>query len=110
MIFQISEDTAAKLDKFRDDRKWGKHHTPANLTRALAIEAAELSECYLWGVEPRTKDDMKNATKEVADVAIYLYYYCQMVGLTLDKAVNMAIEINERNYPQENGDAPTRTK
>ncbi|MEX0689269.1 MAG: nucleotide pyrophosphohydrolase, partial [Pirellulales bacterium] len=34
--------------RFRDDRDWSQFHTPKNLAAAIAIEAAELQERFLW--------------------------------------------------------------
>ena len=36
------------LRKFNDDRDWEQFHNAKDLAIALSIEAAELSEAYLW--------------------------------------------------------------
>lgn len=106
MNFQISDETAKRLIEFRDARDWQKYHTPGELARAVSIEAAELSELHLWGRYPA----ITKAEKEVADVAIFLFYYCHVAGIDLDAAVNFAIDQNEKNYPLSNGDRPDRDK
>ena len=106
MNFQITEKTAHRLIEFRDAREWQKYHTFGELSRAIAIEAGELSECHLWG---KVFDEPK-ARKEAADVAIFLFYYCHKMNIDLDSVVNGAINQNEKNYPLSNGDRPDRDK
>jgi len=48
--------------------------------------------------------------KEVADVAIYLFYYCKARGMNLDAIINYAIDANEVNYPLSAGNRPDRDK
>ncbi len=49
-------DTLASLKRrvieFREARAWGPFHTPKNLAMALAIEAGELQELFLWKDDP----------------------------------------------------------
>ena len=33
---------------FRDERDWAQYHEPKDLALGLSIEAAELSELFLW--------------------------------------------------------------
>lgn len=37
--------------RFRDERNWAQFHTPENLAAAVAVEAAELQEIFLWAPE-----------------------------------------------------------
>jgi len=37
-----------RIVKFRDDREWLQFHTPKNLAEAIAVEAGELLEKFLW--------------------------------------------------------------
>ena len=37
-------ETIERIRKFRKDRDWEQFHTPANLSKAISIEAAELLE------------------------------------------------------------------
>ena len=39
---------SAEVCRFRDARDWAQFHTPRNLAAAIAIEAAELQERFLW--------------------------------------------------------------
>ncbi len=54
------QDTLASLKQrvidFREKRAWSVFHTPKNLAMALAIEAAELQELFLWKEDPEISD------------------------------------------------------
>lgn len=42
------KETIERIRKFREDREWDQFHTPANLSKAISIEANELLENFLW--------------------------------------------------------------
>ena len=44
----MKQETISRIRKFTEDREWQKFHTPANLAKAISIEAAELLECFQW--------------------------------------------------------------
>ena len=104
--FNITPETVKRLIEFRDARNWEKYHTSPELARAIAGEAQELSELYLWGRNPESY----KYYKEIADIAIYLLYFCKLNDVNLDDAINSAIDINEKNYPLSSGDRPDRDK
>lgn len=91
-----------KLVKFRDERGWGKHHTPANLAKSIMIEAAELNRLYQWGDEWH-QPDMQEIRDEIADIAIYLTYLCIEYGIDLEQAIIDKIEKNAVKYPPPRG-------
>jgi len=84
-----------ELVSFRNARKWGKHHTEAELARALIIEAAELNELLLWGEEA----DQERYEEEVADVLIYALYLCEKRRLDPATIIRAKIEKNAIKYP-----------
>ena len=82
---------------FSEERDWDQFHSPENLAKSIAIEAAELLECYQWGSDPAPE----KVEEELADV---LNYCLQMaVKLNLDPAaiVRKKMQINARKYPVE---------
>lgn len=89
------QDIIEELVAFRNARKWGKHHTEAELARALIIEAAELNELLLWGEEA----DQERYKEEVADVLIYALYLCEKRGIDPEQAILEKIEKNAIKYP-----------
>lgn len=42
------EELQQKIRTFRDEREWKQFHNPKDMATALAIEAAELQELFLW--------------------------------------------------------------
>ncbi len=87
-----------QLEKFRDDRKWSKHHTPSELARALSIEASELNSEFLWGRKPTDFE----VGQEVADVIIYALNICAVMGLDPYEIIHDKIKKNTEKYPVKN--------
>ena len=89
-----------QLEQFRDDRNWGKHHTPAELARALSIEAAELNAEFLWGRIPTDYE----VGQEIADVMIYALNICAVMDLDPYEIIQDKIKKNAEKYPVSNPD------
>lgn len=85
----------AELDLFAFERDWRKFHTPANLAKAISIEAAELLENYLWE-DPTGKD---RVAEEVADVMIYCLMFCTVSDIDPLQAIREKMIINAAKYP-----------
>lgn len=104
MTDRFSQVAKAAL-KFRDDRDWRQFHTPKNLASAIAIEAAELQELFLWNQEPRNesvvRQKQKQISQELADVAIFCIYLADAVGIDLISAMEDKIRVNDEKYPVE---------
>ena len=92
---------------FRRARDWEKFHLPKELAAAIAIEAAELQELFLWkGGETKeiVKEDserLKKISDEVADITIFLLLLVHDLGIDLAGVVNRKITANERRYSVE---------
>jgi NTP pyrophosphatase (non-canonical NTP hydrolase) len=90
---------------FREERAWGPFHTPKNLAMALAIEAGELQELFLWKEEEEIQDLLKNnpfgtrVREEMADIMIFLLYLAEAAGVDLSEAVKAKIIKNQAKYP-----------
>src|SRR5215217_4432281 len=93
-----------RLRKFRDAREWEQFHTPSNLAAALAIEASELQEIFLW---TRSSDDDVQVLNEkegavadeLADVLISALNFALAAGIDPVSAIWDKIERNEARYP-----------
>jgi len=86
----------AKLKKFRADRDWEKFHTPENIAKGVAIEAAELLENFQWEhLEP----DIENVKEEIADVVGYCLLLCDHYGFDLKQILEEKIAKNKEKYP-----------
>ncbi|MDT8342111.1 MAG: MazG-like family protein [Longimicrobiales bacterium] len=92
---------------FRDERDWAQFHTPRNLAAALAIEAAELQEEFLWKEDAEiaeylaSKPGHRAVSDEIADVVIYALLFAHASGIDLGAAVRKKLEKNREKYPVE---------
>src|SRR5580700_2134510 len=72
---------------FARERDWEQFHSPKNLSMALAAEAAELMEHFLWVTPQESRavavDPAKRLkiAEEVADVIIYALEFANATGL-----------------------------
>lgn len=93
--------------KFRDQRDWKQFHTPKNLAAAIAIEAAELQEHFLWKSDPGVRAALRNPKKrdkvieELADVIIFTLLLADRLGVDIDAVVRHKIRDNAKKYPVE---------
>ena len=93
--FLISE-----LEKFRDARGWKQFHTSKDLALAIAIEAAELNELFLWKtVEDSEKVNRDKLREELADVLAYTLMLAGKHGFDIKEIVLEKIRKNNEKYP-----------
>ncbi len=92
---------------FVRERDWEQFHTPKNLSMALAAEAAELMEHFLWAtpaqsceiaIEPAKRAKI---AEELADVVIYALEFANMTGLDVSAAIEAKMSANAQKYPVE---------
>jgi len=95
----------AAVARFRDARDWAQFHTPKNLAAAIAIEAAELQERFLWKTDAEVDQDLADAAKkagvadEIADVVMFAMLLSDRLGIDLAEAIAAKLAANERKYP-----------
>ena len=93
----------ATLLRFRDERNWARFHSPKNLAAAISIEAAEISEIFLWSTEAESYSVAQDAhaalQSELADVFIYLLYLANEVNVDLIAAATKKVQQNEMRFP-----------
>jgi dCTP diphosphatase len=107
-------DAGARLDELKErvlafarERDWEQFHSPKNLSMALAGEAAELMENFLWVTpeESRTSANEKRRRKaieeELADVFIYALQFANQTGIDVASAIESKMKENARKYPVE---------
>ena len=94
----MKQETINRIRKFTADREWEQYHTPANLAKSVAIEAAELLECFQWS---ETDYDLEHVKEELADVLVYCRNLLDELGLDEDEIVNAKMTQNEAKYPVE---------
>jgi dCTP diphosphatase len=92
---------------FVRERDWEQFHSPKNLSMALAAEAAELMEHFLWAKPEESRvivaDPAKRAKieEELADVVIYALGFANATGIDLAASIGAKIEANAKKYPVE---------
>lgn len=101
------EELKQRVLAFARERDWGQFHSPKNLSMALAAEAAELMENFLWATpedsralvdDPRKRDAIE---QELADIVIYALQFANQTGIDVAAAIAAKMEINARKYPVE---------
>ena len=94
----MKKETIERIRKFTNDRDWDQFHSPANLAKSIAIEAAELLECFQWD---ENNFDIENVKEELADVLVYCQDLLDKLGLDEDEIVNKKMDKNETKYSVE---------
>jgi dCTP diphosphatase len=92
-----------RLRRFRDERDWSRFHSASHLAVAVAVEAAEVLEHFLWindaDADSTAVANREALAEELADVLIYLIYLADRVGIDLWEAAERKIDRNERRFP-----------
>lgn len=95
----------AEILRFRDERDWRQFHSPKNLAEAVVVEAGELLEQFLWlrsdESENLSESRLQAVRDELADIAIFLAYLCDVLNVDLEAAIRDKVDINSRRYPVE---------
>jgi NTP pyrophosphatase (non-canonical NTP hydrolase) len=95
------------MRQFVTEREWEQFHSPKNLVMALAAEAAELLEHFLWVDNAESQRLMQDPEKrravadEMADVAGCLMALSNALDLDLTDAIRDKIARNKVKYPVE---------
>lgn len=95
-----------KVVKFRNDRDWKQFHTPKDLAMSIAIEAAELMECFQWKDKVKlgeylNSDKSLEINEEMADILIYLLNLCDVLEIDVVDAAYKKLAKNTAKYPIE---------
>ena len=100
-------DLKALVRQFVEERAWQPFHSPKNLAMGIAVEAAELMECFLWldlaasheaAKEPKQREAIAD---EMADVFCYLLNLSNVLGIDLSEALRAKMVKNALKYPAE---------
>jgi dCTP diphosphatase len=98
-------DLVAAVAAFRDARDWAQFHKPKDLAAAIAIEAAELQERFLWKTDAEVDQDLADAAKkagvaeEIADVVMFAMLLADRLGIDLAEAIAAKLAANGKKYP-----------
>ncbi len=104
MSDSIAELTA-QIQTFVDARDWRKFHNPKDLSVAIAAEAGELMQHFVWQqeeqIEKRLETNREEIASEIADVAILLFEFADNLGMNLGEVMQAKIARNDIRYPVE---------
>lgn len=92
-IEKLKEEIAA----FCSERDWDKFHTNKELAAAIAIEAAELQDPFLWSREAKSE----KIREELADIFIYALRMAERNNLDVAEIVREKLAANAAKYPVE---------
>lgn len=96
-----------KIKAFARERDWEQFHTPKNLSMAIAAEAAELMEHYLWKDGNESMEILKDARRrneieeELADILIFSLEFANICQLDVATVIEKKMKANARKYPVE---------
>ena len=88
---------------FVRERDWERFHSPKNLSMALAAEAGELLEHFLWDSPEAShkRAHEEEVADELADIIIYAIEFANISGIDLTTAIRTKMDKNARKYPVE---------
>ena len=89
-----------EIDTFTEERDWDQFHSPVNLAKSIAIEAAELLECYQWN----DNADPDAVEEELADVLNYCLQLASKLNMDPAEIIRKKIKKIKKNalkYPVE---------
>jgi NTP pyrophosphatase (non-canonical NTP hydrolase) len=95
----------SRILAFARERDWEQFHAPKNLSMALAAEAAELMEHFLWASPGESRDIANDPSKrpgiaeELADIIIYALEFANSTGLDVAGAIEAKMAANAQRYP-----------
>lgn len=93
----------SEIQAFVDARDWRQFHAPKELAVAVAAEAGELLQHFVWQTpsqsEQRARERRDELADEIADVGILLFELADNVGIDLAAAIRAKLAKNERRYP-----------
>lgn len=86
---------------FVKERNWGHFHSPRNVAIALVVESAELLEHFQWGLgdSPDSLPRIEAVGAEIADVFLYLFSLCDVLGVDATRLVLEKLEVNKLRWP-----------
>lgn len=97
------QELTREIRAFRDARDWRQYHAPKDMALAVAAEAGELLQHFVWLTpeqsEQRAREQRDQVASEIADVAILLFEFADNLGLDLATVMRSKLARNELRYP-----------
>lgn len=108
----LVEDLSTGLQEIKDrvlafarERDWEQFHSPKNLSMAIAAEAAELMEHFLWQSPDQSRSDMEEkhlrekVEQELADIFIFAIEFANVTGMDIAAIIEEKMSRNAEKYP-----------
>jgi NTP pyrophosphatase (non-canonical NTP hydrolase) len=93
----------AQIQTFVDAREWRKFHNAKDMAVAIAAEAGELMQHFVWQqpeqIDGRVAAKREEIASEIADVGILLFELADNLGLKLGEVMAAKIANNDVRYP-----------
>lgn len=88
------------LIEFRNERDWEQFHDSKNLATAIAIEAAELNEIFLWKTIKESEEvDKEKIKEELADILSFCFLLADKHNLDIKQVILDKVKTNALKYP-----------
>lgn len=91
------EELKSEIAAFCKVRDWDQFHTNKELAAAIAIEASELQDAFLWNREAGPE----KVREELADILIYAFRMAERNSLDVAEIVRSKLTANAAKYPVE---------
>jgi dCTP diphosphatase len=95
----------SQIQAFVDARDWRQFHNAKDLSVAIAAEAGELMQHFVWQQEGQIQDRVEKRREEIAseiaDVGILLFELADNLGFKLGDVMAAKIANNDVRYPVE---------
>jgi NTP pyrophosphatase (non-canonical NTP hydrolase) len=92
-----------RIRSFASARDWEQFHNPKDMAVAIAAEAGELMQHFVWQqpdqIEARARDHRAEIASEIADVGILLFEMADLLDMNLGEVMEAKIAHNEERYP-----------
>ncbi len=93
------------IEKFNQERDWKQFHNPKSVSMAIAAEAAELMEKFLWCDNKQSYQEVEKNREEIeqelADIIITALSFANSANIDVAVAVKNKLKINGKKYPVE---------
>lgn len=97
------EEITTRICAFRDARDWQQFHNAKDMAVAIAAEAGELMQHFVWKQPDQIAEVLQTKraelTDEIADVAILLFELAHNLDIPLTEAMQAKLDRNEKRYP-----------
>lgn len=95
------EDLTQEVVRIREERDWGKFHTPKNIAISLSVESAELLETFTWKTDEESRElnerELSMVKAEIGDILFNLINLAETLNIDLLQAgFNKVKEIEEK--------------